>query len=197
MIQHLLLMAVGAPLILLGAPAVLLKWGLPVRLRRWILGAVSRPSACWVAGTLTVIGWHIPASFELAMRSHVWNEVQHATFIAAGILFWLPIIPPWQGLSRTEQWAAPLYLFLGTLPCDVLSAFLVFSDRVVYPFYRMRHETFVGSALRDQVAAGALMWVSVTFIYLVPAVIITIRILSDGTTRDNVPTVAAVSDRRS
>lgn len=71
-----------------------------------------------------------------------------------------------------------LYLFLATLPCDILSAFLVFCNRVVYTHY-LYTARFPGlSALHDQERAGALMWVWVTFVYLIPAVFITLQILS-------------------
>jgi cytochrome c oxidase assembly factor CtaG len=191
MVQHLLLMAIGAPLILLGAPGLLLKYGLQEVFSglepvfrcgsvRNIARTLTRPAVCWLAGTVTVIGWHTPALFELAMRSHVWHDIQRATFFAAGILFWRPIIEPWRRAAIVTRWSVPLYLFLATLPCDALSAFLTFSDRVVYRSYLSRPQTFDFAALRDQEAAGALMWVCVTFIYLIPAVVVTIRILGDA-----------------
>jgi cytochrome c oxidase assembly factor CtaG len=183
-------------LILLGAPGLLLKYGLQEVLSglepalrsspvRNIARTLTRPAVCWLAGTVTVIGWHTPVLFELAMRSHVWHDIQRATFFAAGILFWRPIIEPWRDqepwrhAAIVTQWSVPLYLFLGTLPCDALSAFLTFSDRVVYQSYLSRPQIFDLTALRDQEAAGALMWVCVTFIYLIPAVAVTIRILGD------------------
>jgi cytochrome c oxidase assembly factor CtaG len=69
-------------------------------------------------------------------------------------------------------------LFFATLPCDVLSGFLVFCDRVVYPVYFSAVRPFGLSALEDQQCAGALMWTSVTVVYLVVGAILTIRLLS-------------------
>jgi cytochrome c oxidase assembly factor CtaG len=74
-----------------------------------------------------------------------------------------------------------LYLFLATLPCDILSAFLVFCNRLVYPFYLSKPQLFSLSPLEDQECAGALMWVWVTFAYLIPAVVITMQVLSPST----------------
>jgi len=59
-----------------------------------------------------------------------------------------------------------VYLFAATLPCDALSAFLVFCDRVVYPPTFRAAPLLSVSPLHDQEFAGALMWVSVTLIYL-------------------------------
>ncbi len=185
MAQHLILMTISAPLILLGAPVIILLNGLPKPLGCFFsrpsvqtLGhMVTRPLLCWFAGTATVIAWHMPALFELGMTGR-WHEVEYGCFFTAGILFWLPVIQPWPSLTAWSTWGVPLYLFLATLPCDALSAFLTFRDRVVYPHYQSMHLFFDIPALADQQFAGALMWVWVTFAYLAPAVVVTIRALS-------------------
>jgi hypothetical protein len=71
-----------------------------------------------------------------------------------------------------------LYLFFATLPCDILSGFLVFSDRVAYPVLLSAARLFGMSTLEDQQCAAALMWTCVTIAYLVPAAILTTRLLS-------------------
>ncbi len=168
MAQHLLLMTVAAPLMLLGAPAVALPRGSSLQVVR----IATHPLLGWLASTVTVMGWHVPALFELGMRSQRWHEFEQASFLAAGLLFWLPVVQPWPSLARWPQWSVPLYLFLATLPCDALSAFLTVCNRVVYPHYRS------ASALGDQECAGVLMWVWVTFAYLAPAAVVTIQMLS-------------------
>jgi len=191
MAQHLLLMTVAAPLILRGAPAIALLHGLPQNLvsksLRPLAGSpvvhrlgdiVTHPVFCWLVSTSVVIGWHIPALFEQGMQSAGWHAVEHASFFAAGLLFWWPVIQPWPSLSEWPRWHIPLYLFLATLPCDALSAFLTFCNRVVYPHYLSAHRILFTSALADQECAGALMWVCVTFAYLIPAVAVTIQMLS-------------------
>lgn len=191
MVQHLLLMTVAAPLILLGAPVIALLQSSPQRFRRTVLRPVLRwppaqgvgrivthPAVCWLASTVTVIGWHVPALFQLGMQLEGWHEVEHASFFAAGLLFWWPVVQPWPSLARWPRWSVPMYLFLATLPCDALSAFLVFCGRVVYPHYLSAHRVFEISPLGDQESAGALMWVWVTFVYLVPAAGVTIQMLS-------------------
>jgi putative membrane protein len=191
MAQHLLLMTIAAPLILVGAPAITLMNGFPEGFVRSVLGpflryrpvlgigrAITHPVFCWLAATATVIGWHVPALFELAMQSARWHEFEQASFFAAGLLFWWPVVQPWPSLARWPRWGVPLYLFLATLPCDALSAFLTFCGRVVYPHYMSAHRIFDISPLGDQECAGALMWVWVTFVYLAPAVVVTVQMLS-------------------
>ena len=191
MVQHLLLMAVAPPLVMLGSPVPALLHGLPKRLVQGCLGPflrspllrhlgrfISHPAFCWLAATLTVIGWHLPSLFALGLHSAGWHEIQHASFLLAGFLFWWPVIQPWPSASRSPGWSAPLYLFLATLPCDALSAFLTFCGRVIYPSYLSASHPLHTSALQDQEWAGVLMWVSVTFIYMLPALVLTVRLLS-------------------
>jgi putative membrane protein len=174
MIQHLLIMTVAAPLLLLGEPIFVLG-----NRRQPSSSAVWRsphPLLCWFAGTFVVLVWHVPALFELGMA---WHGLQHATFFLAGLLFWVPVIGPWPTVARWPRWSMPLYLFLATLPCDGLSAFLAFCGRVVYPRYAGHaHCDMAVGALEDQQRAGALMWFWVTIAYLLPAVLITIELLS-------------------
>jgi cytochrome c oxidase assembly factor CtaG len=164
MAQHLVLMLVAAPLILLGVLSIVSRWR-------------PRAALCWLAGTFTVIVWHVPVIFQLAMQSHCWHEFEQASFLTAGILFWWPVIRPGAGTASSD-WSVPLYLFFATLPCDGLSAFLVFCGHVVYPHYLMGVGHSRLSPTEDQELAGALMWVTVTFAYLVPALVVTTRLLS-------------------
>jgi putative membrane protein len=120
----------------------------------------------------------MPAVFELALRWDWLHKFEHASFLGAGLLFWWPVIQPWPSTPRWPQWSIPLYLFAATLPCDALSGFLSFCDRVVYPSYLSAPRVFGLTPLADQECAAALMWVSVTIIFLVPAVLVTLRILS-------------------
>ena len=101
-----------------------------------------------------------------------------ASFFFTGVLFWVPVVHWPSRFAAAQRWWIPLYLFAATLPCDALSAFLVFCDRVVYPSYLSGPRLLGVSALTDQECAGALMWVSVTLIYLVPAVVVTTQLLS-------------------
>jgi putative membrane protein len=95
------------------------------------------------------------------------------------------VIQPWPSVARWPRWAIPLYLFAATLPCDALSGFLVFCDRVVYTTYLSAPRLAGISALQDQQRAAALMWTVVTFILMIPAVMITLQILSPVRNRTN------------
>ena len=173
MVQHLLLMTVAPALILLGQPPVLQR---PLVQR--FAQTLFRPALCWTVSALTLVVWHVPAVFTLAMHSGVWHSIELSSFLGAGFLFWWPVVRPSPSVSTGPQWSILVYLFLATLPCDVLSAFLVFSDRVAYPMYFSMPRHFGLSVVEDQQFAAALMWTCVTLIYLVPAAILSTRLLS-------------------
>src|SRR3984957_6418568 len=189
MIKHLLLMTVAPALILLGEPVRVFWIGMRPfarrSLRRVLRGSslrrfarmMTRPALCWTVSALTLIVWHVPAPFTLGVRSATWHTVEQAMFFGGGLLFWWAVIQPWPSTSTGPRWSMLLYLFLATLPCDILSGFLVFSDRVVYPVYFSAAHRFGMSVLEDQQCAGALMWTCVTIIYLVPAASLITRML--------------------
>jgi putative membrane protein len=190
MIQHLLLMTFAPVLILLGEPLLAFWHGSP-RFGRIVLGPLfrhplvkrfahklSRPALCWSVSALTLVGWHVPALFTLGMHSEVWHSLEQASFLGAGLLFWWPVVQPWPGVSIGPKWSTLLYLFLATLPCDILSGFLLFSDRVAYPLYFSMPRHFGFSVLEDQQCAAALMWTCVTLVYLIPSAILSTRLLS-------------------
>jgi putative membrane protein len=186
MAQHLLLMTLAVPLILLGAPVITLLEAFPASIsgllrrhsiQQWFAPVLTHPVFCWLACTAVVIGWHIPTVFQLGMRSELGHSVEQLCFVAAGILFWWPVIQPWPAVAKWPSWSIPVYLFLAALPCDALSAFLCLCNRVVYAHY-LPAQSFQVGALKDQACAGALMWVWVTFAYLFPAAGLTFRLLS-------------------
>jgi putative membrane protein len=179
MAQHLLLMTLAPPLILLGMPRKPLADGLlQSGTMQQLTSVLTHPVVCWLAAAGTLVLWHIPSVFMLGLRSQTWHGVEQASFLATGLLFWLPVIRPLQHSWKWPESSILLYLFLATLPCDILSGFLVFCDRVVYPVFLSSPRSFGLSALEDQQCAGALMWTCVTIVYLVAGAVFTARLLS-------------------
>jgi putative membrane protein len=177
MIQHLLLMSIAPPLIWLGEPLITAaptRSAFPKRMGR-LLG---HPAFCWLSAAAALVAWHVPAIFELGMRSPKWHLIEHASFLTTGLLFWWPVIQPWPSIERWPRWSMLLYLFLATLPCDVLSGLLVFSDRVAYPMYLSMLQMGGLSPLEDQECAAALMWTCVTVVFLVAGTILSMQLLS-------------------
>jgi len=191
MAQHILLLTAAPALLLLGHPFLPLARGLPAVLRRAILRPLARqrwlrsalhtlthPIAALLISSVIFWGWHVPALFQLALRLPVVHVVEHASFVLGGLLFWWPVIQPWPSRPRWPAAAIIPYLLLADVQNTVLAAVLTFADRVLYPFYKTLPSGAGGAALEDQVLAGVLMWVPMSLAYLVPAALLTIRLLS-------------------
>jgi len=185
MVQHLLLMTLVPPLILLGMPGMTSiqspqAIGRPLRSEpmQQFVSVVTHPAFCWFAAAGTLVVWHIPSVFMLGMRSQVWHEIEQVSFLATGLLFWTPVVRPLQNRVKWPESSILLYLFFATLPCDILSGFLVFCDRVVYSAFLLPPRSFGFSALEDQQCAGALMWTCVTVVYVIAGATVAARLLS-------------------
>jgi cytochrome c oxidase assembly factor CtaG len=190
MVQHMVLMMVAPPLILLGAPLIPLLRGLPVFAAREFAGPfLNWRVANQVGNTLTnpvvamllmgaaMFAWHTPRLYELALASGSWHEVEHACFFLTSLLFWWPVVQPWPSRAQWPRWAMVPYLLVGDLQNTALSAILVFSDSVLYPSYAIEPRLFGFSALHDQAAAGAIMWVLGSLAYALPAIAIAVQCL--------------------
>jgi cytochrome c oxidase assembly factor CtaG/ferredoxin len=203
MAQHLILMSIVPPLLLLGAPAVPLLRGLPTRsLLRDGLGPflrsqelhklfrlITHPAFAWALMNLAYLGWHVPAAYELALRSGGWHEAEHACFLITSLLFWFPIIQPWPSVSRWSRWLLLPYLVGADLVNTAVAGFLTFAGRVVYPSYASVPRLFGMTALGDQAAAGAFMWVLGSILFLIPAAIIAVQLLSPPARRGSATTL--------
>ncbi|HTA30519.1 MAG TPA: cytochrome c oxidase assembly protein, partial [Candidatus Cybelea sp.] len=191
MVQHLLLMVVAPPLLLLGAPYLPLIRGLPRKFARddvglflvWpalrhVVNKMTHPLSCWMFFAVTLCAWHVPAAFDLTLRSIAWHKVEHACFFAASLLLWWPVVRPFPSRPQWPLWSVPVYLLAADLLNTGLSAILTFCDHVIYPHYSEVPRLFGTSALSDQNCAGVIMWVPGSLVFLIPAALIAIHYLS-------------------
>jgi cytochrome c oxidase assembly factor CtaG len=193
MVQHILLLTVAPALLLLGDPLLPLLRGLPDAWRRSLVAPLLRwrslraavhwlvhPLAALLLSSIIFWSWHLPTVYQLALRVPAIHLVEHAAFLAGGLLFWYPVVLPWPGRPRWPSGAMIPYLLAADVQNTVLAAVLTFSDRVLYPSYQFHGRATEAAALADQVLAGVIMWVPMSVVYLVPAAWLTIRLLSPG-----------------
>ncbi len=215
MIQHFILMSIAPLLIVLGAPLVPMLRGLPrfvvrgltpafqARWLRSLARIVTHPAFAWIAMNLAYVGWHLPAMFELTFRSEWIHDFEHACFFATSLLFWWVALTPWPAQKRWPRWAMIPYLLSADVVNTILSATLTFAGRVLYQSYADAPRVCDLTPLKDQVAAGAEMWVLNSTVMLIPAVVIAVKELSPrwlgreadarsaGAERSSFPTQAA------
>jgi len=201
--QHFVLMSIAPPLIVLGAPVVPMLRGLPRPVIRWLrplfatqtihrMGAfLTQSKVAWIAMNAAYVGWHIPKAYEFALASENWHTFEHACFFFTSVMFWWPVIAPWPYLQRASRWLLLPYLLAADLVNTGLSAFLCFSGRLLYPSYGAVPRLLGLSALNDQIAAGAFMWVAGSTVFLIPAMMVTVQLLSTRRSRLAAPGMIA------
>jgi cytochrome c oxidase assembly factor CtaG len=204
MAQHLLLMMLAPPLILLGKPFLPMLRGLPRAFVKEGLGPflnwpalkraasiLTAPPTAWLVFALSTLLWHLPFCYQLALSSSTWHGVQHACFFWSGILFWWPIMEP---RAQWPRWIFIPYLLFGDLVNTALSAAFVFSGKLLYPAYGVVRTGGL-SALDDQTLAGLIMWVPGSLVYLIPAFTLAMRIFA-GPSSDRTPTFERIRNRK-
>ncbi|HBJ38704.1 MAG TPA: hypothetical protein DDZ51_28920, partial [Planctomycetaceae bacterium] len=121
MVQHMTIMTVAAPLIVLGSPWLIIGLGLPPigrrvvrRARRFLRSILGQPHkklvGCWLIYAIVVWAWHFPTFYQSALRNPLIHDLQHISFFLAAILFWQPIVDPFFRPKKNEG-AAVFYLF--------------------------------------------------------------------------------------
>jgi cytochrome c oxidase assembly factor CtaG len=172
MLQHVILLTVAPPLILLGRPWPTMWRALPLRMRTALarevarsrlaapLRALAKPLAAWVLFSATIVVWHVPAAYDLTERNGAVHAFEHATFFFFGLLFWARVIDV--GPLRPHlQWPARIAYIVGAMIVGwVLAIVFIVAPEPIYHHYADLQTRPGGiSALADQQLAGGMMWV--------------------------------------
>jgi putative membrane protein len=174
MTQHLLLMLVTAPLLVLAAPWMDFWRPLPLGFRRAVAGTVvqgrtfapvravarwiSRPIPAFVLFNANLALWHIPWFYDLTLENTAVHYAEHLSFVLFGCLFWAQVIdsPPFH--ARLGYFGRAVYAAAGGSASWVLAVVLELATAPLYPAYAaLTHRPGGISALTDQQFAGGMM----------------------------------------
>lgn len=182
MIQHLLLMVVAAPLLVLGAPLVPVLWALPRSTRHAVgrswhrAGALraawhglNHPLLVWLLYAAALWVWHLPVLFQAALEEPFIHELEHISFLGTALLFWWVLIQP-VGRRRLSYTAGVLFVFTTALHSCILGALIALARTPLYPIYAAR--VWNTTVLEDQQLAGLIMWMPMGFIYLMTVLVL-------------------------
>ena len=166
MVQHLLLTMLVTPLLIVGISATMVR---PI-LAHPALAAIARrlttAAMAFVIFNVTLIAWHLPPLYNLAMANHDVHIVQHLCFLAASVLMWWPLlsrIPELPPLSRPLQM---LYICLLMIPMSIVGMIVTYADEVLYPAYASAPRITSLSPQQDQLVGGLIMWIPGSLIYI-------------------------------
>lgn len=157
----LLMLSVRGPLLLFLLPAPLLSVVARSRTFRFVGPRLLRPWPALAVWLVVVAAWHVPAAYDAALNSRPLHDLEHATFLLAGLLVWSQLIDPArQGISRGRRIGLAAAVFAAG---QALSSTLLLARSPLYPAYANQDERLWGlSALQDQQYAGVVMMVEQT-----------------------------------
>ena len=172
MLQHMLLMAVLPPLLLLGLPAKAILRSLPRPFRRHVIRPLARHRLLHHSGRLllhpitvfclfnSVLGfWHVPVVYRAAEDSALLHVLEHLSFLAAGCLLWWLIIEPLRVWPRGAELRKIVFVAGCHLPMLLLGQyFLAFAALPLYAFNAVGEAAWSLTPLTDQRLGGGVMF---------------------------------------
>jgi cytochrome c oxidase assembly factor CtaG len=168
MVQHMALMMLVAPLLLLGAPVLLAlrvasrsvrqRWLLPV-LRSRLLLALTNPFAGWLIFAGVLVGTHFSPFYNFALEHPLVHDfVEHPIYLGAALIYFYPLLPGNPGPRSVAPAIRVASLFLMMFPETMTGFFIYASQYLIYPYYRTVDRPFGPGPIPDQQLGGALMW---------------------------------------
>jgi len=180
MVQHLLLMMVAPPLVLLGIAGMHTPPNQFRRVRRiwWVL---TRPWVALVLFNVVMLLWHLPGLYDTTLTTEPIHVVEHLSFLAVGIIFWWPIVDPVRG-SNTKL-VSPLekiaVLVVSGIPPTVLGLIFALAPVAFYNYYVHAPRLWGVTPVADQQYGGVVMLGLGNIIYFIAITIIFVRLLGD------------------
>ena len=173
--QHILLMMVAAPLLLLGTPITLLLRSVSSKSRREVIipflhsravRAITFPVVAWLAFAASMWGSHYSPLFNAALEHEWLHWLEHMLYVSVALMFWWQVIgadpTPWRMAHPIKL----LYVFLQMPQNSFLALSIYDTQRVLYSHYETTLRTWGPSPLEDQQLAGITMWVVGDLLFL-------------------------------
>lgn len=192
MVQHILIIVVAPPLLVLGRPLVALSWALPGVARRSRLwasrvprpfrsapAALMAPLPVWLLHTVAVWVWHFPGPYQAALRRPAMHALEHLCFLGSALLFWWVVLAL-GAERRTRMGLGLLLVFATAVQSGALGALLTLAPRPWYPAQALGAVAWGLTPLEDQQLAGLIMWVPGGLLYVAAAAVLFVRWLEPG-----------------
>jgi cytochrome c oxidase assembly factor CtaG len=166
MIQHLMLIMIAPPLLVLAQPVTLLLHASRNPLHTWAKRVVrSRavtfltwPPFVLVLYTATIAGTHLTGLMSLVMTSPALHNAEHALYLVVGYLFFLPILGT-EPIRWRLSYPIRFVMLVVAMPVDTFTGLILGTENT--PVKGMTRVRPAGSAspVADLHAGGAVMWI--------------------------------------
>src|SRR5438874_2742045 len=181
MTQHLLLIMVAAPLLVVAAPWLQIWRGLPLSIRRPLARTLVRhpaltgprrvfawssaPVGAFILSTVNLWFWHWPVAYDLTLRNHAIHHLEHGLFLGLGIVFWAQVIDQHPFHARLPQLQRAVFVFGATIASCALAAVRAFATAPFDSYAALPSRPGGISALTDQQFGAGIMWVPGSITY--------------------------------
>ncbi|RMF00033.1 MAG: cytochrome c oxidase assembly protein [Chloroflexi bacterium] len=186
MIQHLLLVMVVPPLLLIANPFPFVMWGLPTAGRAKIAGfftaksgfrqslrRLTPPGAAWLLFFAVFLGWHDPNAYNAALLNETLHDLEHLTFFATAMLFWWHVTGAGPRIHGRFPRPARIAYLLAAVPVNMLTGVAIaFATEPIYTYYASVPRWWGVSVMEDQMLGGILMWIPGSMMFLVAAIVL-------------------------
>lgn len=193
MVEHLLLLLVAAPLLVLGRPALAFLWAFgPVGRKRvgraWMalglrtgVATIMHPIVVWILFCGVFVFWHFPVPYQWALGNEGVHTAEHASFLVTALMFWSIVIEP-SGRRRLAYGPTLVFIMTAAILSALPGALIALAPRPLYPAYAQGVAAWGLTLLQDQQLAGIVMWIPGGVVYLVAAALIFLKWLEEGGT---------------
>jgi putative membrane protein len=153
---------------------------------------LTRPTSAFAIFNVTLVAWHVPPLYNLAMERHPVHIVEHLMIMAAAVILWWPVLSPLTELPRAPYPVQLLYLFVVGLPMVMVAIIIAMADTQLYPFYATAPRVWQSlSPHADQNLGGLIMWIPGGMVFLVATAVVFFRWQAAGASDGALPTVEA------
>jgi putative membrane protein len=202
MLQHEIMILVSAPLFAASQPGATCLWAFAPQGRAGIGGWMHHveqsrfvlffkaPLIAWLVEAVALWIWHIPVLYQATLRSDWVHAAQHLSFFLTAVVFWSALYGV--GRSAMSYGAGTFYTFAAAVQCSALGALLTFSTMLWYPIYSETTGRWGFTPLEDQQLGGVIMWVPSAIVFIVVALALFAKWLSESDRRLKLGSLEAV-----
>ena len=214
MIQHLLLVMLAPPLLMLANPLPFILWGLPESGRRQVGGLLSRvlhresgfrrllrsitsPGIVWLLYVIFLLGWHEPTLYNAALRSALVHDIEHLTFFLSAMLYWWHVVGAGPRIHRQFGRAARMAYVIAAIPPTMLTGIAIaFANQPIYTYYLGVPRLWNLDVLSDQRISGVVMWIPGSMMYIIAVLILAARWLQGEERKPPLPASTWATEER-
>ena len=201
MVQHLLLVMIAPPLLLIGDPMPITMWGLPSSLRlevgRWLrpessvrraVRSLTTPGLVWLYFVAVLVGWHDPRLYNLTLESELVHDLEHLTFFGTAMLFWWHVIGSAPRIHRRLSKGVRIGYALSVVPPTAVTGIAIaFASKPIYEYYTTVPRLGKMTVVQDQMLGGVIMWIPGSMMYIIAALILIARVVQDEENKEPQP----------